>query len=93
MREHLCLQALFKGTVQGVGFRFYTEKIAARLGLVGYVRNLPDGTVEVVAEGKKNILEKFLDEMASGYLSRYIRGIEKSWKHPTGEFKDFGIRF
>ncbi len=93
MAEGIRVQALFKGTVQGVGFRFLTERVAQRFGLVGFVRNLANGDVEVVAEGQRETLDEFLATLQSGSLGRYITAIDKSWGPPTGEFEDFGIRF
>ncbi|MEA3369029.1 MAG: acylphosphatase [Candidatus Ratteibacteria bacterium] len=93
MLEVCRLHVLFKGTVQGVGFRFLTERVAQRFGLVGFVRNLASGDVEVVAEGSRKTLDEFLEAIQSGSLSGYITAIDKSWGPPTGEFEDFGIRF
>jgi len=87
------LHALFKGTVQGVGFRFSTERIAHRFNLVGFARNLSDGRVEVVVEGERKVLDDFLDSILSGDLGSYITGVDTLWEHPTGEFEDFRLRF
>ncbi len=93
MIEICRLHLFFEGTVQGVGFRFYTERAARRLDIAGFVRNLPNGAVEVVAEGKRKILDEFLSAIQTGNLSGYITGTEKIWEPPTGEFNDFGVRF
>ena len=93
MDEGIRVQAFFKGSVQGVGFRFVTERVAQRFGLVGFVRNLANGDVEVVAEGRRETLDEFLEIIQSGSLGGYITDIDKSWKPPTGEFTNFRIIF
>lgn len=57
---------VLKGRVQGVGFRWWTRQTAERLGIVGTVRNLPDGTVEVMARGDAEAVERFADKMRAG---------------------------
>ncbi len=86
------LHALFSGTVQGVGFRFTTERMARRYPVTGYVRNLPDGQVEVLAEGEEKSLKEFLKSLREAFHS-YIRKADTRWDSSTGEFKEFGIRF
>ena len=58
---------IYSGRVQGVGFRYTTASIARRFPVVGYVRNLPDGSVELVAEGSAEGLDEFLGEVASRF--------------------------
>lgn len=86
------LHALFSGTVQGVGFRFTTERIAHRYPVSGYVRNLPKGQVEVLAEGEEESLREFLKAIQEAFQS-YIWNVEVSWDHATGEHKGFGVKF
>jgi acylphosphatase len=86
------IHIFYSGRVQGVGFRFTVERIALKLGITGWVKNLFDGRVELVAEGKEEKLEKFLKEI-NDYFANYILDSELFWKEPTGEFKDFRIRF
>ena len=81
----------YSGKVQGVGFRFTAQGSAVELGVSGWVRNLGDGRVEVVAEGEEEALKKFLEEI-SRIFSRYIQETEIVWLPPSGEFKDFGIK-
>jgi acylphosphatase len=79
----------YDGRVQGVGFRFTVIELARRLGLSGYVRNLADGAVEVVAEGPPAHLDRLLAGIASSRLSRYIVSV-----HPSrGPARDFTIRY
>ncbi|UCD29588.1 MAG: acylphosphatase [Planctomycetota bacterium] len=90
--EPIRCTVLYSGTVQGVGFRFMTERVAREFKVTGTVRNLPDGQVEVVAEGDPSEIHRFLagiDEAMSGY----IRDRQISREPATGEFRDFSIRF
>ena len=87
------LHVLWRGRVQGVGFRYTAEATALAFKLTGWVCNLPDGRVEAVCEGPEERLRRFLDEMRSGPMARYIQGVQTSWEEPTGEFRDFQIRF
>jgi acylphosphatase len=82
----------YSGRVQGVGFRFTAENIANDLEVGGWVKNLLDGRVEVVAEAEENVLKDFL-ERVNKYFSRYIQDADVEWQEAAGEFKDFGIRF
>jgi len=82
----------YSGRVQGVGFRFAAEAAARKLKVSGWVKNLPDGRVEVVAESDERVIINFLENI-SGEMSSYIRDAEIFWEQPTGEFKGFGIRF
>lgn len=86
------IHVIYSGRVQGVGFRFTAESIAKGLGLSGWVKNLSRGGVEVVAEGKQEALEEFLERIKD-YFAHYISDIELEWQAPSGEFKDFGIGF
>ncbi len=78
--------------VQGVGFRFTAEHIAHRYNVGGFARNLPDGTVEVVAEGERKEVEDFIGAIEDR-MSRYIRNREIHWLEHRGDFRGFGIRF
>lgn len=85
------INVLFSGTVQGVGFRFTAERIAKYFDITGYVRNLPSGKVEIVAEGEDNVLKDFLKAVQESSMQRYIRGADVSWSDAEGRFKSFGI--
>lgn len=82
----------YSGMVQGVGFRFMVEDIAAKLGVCGWVKNLGDGRVEVIAEAKEEALKQFLAQV-SQHFSRYIRDTDIQWQEPSAKFKDFSIRY
>jgi len=81
----------FRGRVQGVGFRYTTQRIAAGFDVVGYVQNLADGRVRVVAEGAAAELDRFVDEIRAE-MSAYIRDVQSDVTPATGEFEDFDIR-
>ncbi len=87
------LHVTWAGRVQGVGFRYTTEAEALALKLVGWVRNLPDGRVEALAEGPEPKLRLFLERMGAGPMKGYIHQTQTSWEPATGEFRDFQIRF
>jgi acylphosphatase len=81
----------FSGRVQGVGFRYNTASIARRYDVAGYVRNCPDGRVELVAEGLPRELDDFLREVRE-HFSGNIRDEKKDAQEATGEFTGFDIR-
>jgi acylphosphatase len=86
------LQVRIDGRVQGVGFRFYVRDCADQLGLSGWVRNRRDGTVEVVAEGPRQILDTFLDLVRQGPSAAVVTEVETNWGPATGEYSSFDIR-
>ena len=86
------LHAFFSGSVQGVGFRFTTERMARKFPVVGFVKNLPNGQVELVVEGEEESLKEFLGAVREAFHS-YVQEVETQWDKATGAFKDFGIRF
>ena len=86
------IQAYYSGTVQGVGFRFTAESIANDLGVYGWVKNLRDGRVEIVAEAEEGELKDFLSRIEQSF-SHYIRDADVKWQEPTGEFNEFRIAF
>ncbi len=88
---HARFTVLFAGTVQGVGFRWTARRTAAGFEVTGYVRNLPDGRVELVAEGRRSELERFLDALEAA-MSGYVRDRTRSESPGTGEFAGFDIR-
>ena len=82
---------LVSGEVQGVGFRFFTQRVAARHQVVGYVRNLPDGRVEVHAEGTPESVEGFKHDLAAGPQYARVEQVEEVSIDPTGRYPNFRI--
>ena len=87
------IHAHFAGRVQGVGFRFTVCRIAERFSVTGFVRNLSNGEVELVAEGAEPELVEFFYEIRNSQLKHYIVQDQVTWKAATGEFNQFGISF
>jgi len=86
------IHAIFSGRVQGVGFRFTVEELANQSGVLGWVKNLIDGKVEVVAEAEEEVLKIFLERVKE-YFSHYIGDVEVRWEPASGGFKNFSIEF
>lgn len=87
------LRAIVHGYVQGVNFRYYTIRTARRLGLAGWVANRRDGTVETVAEGRREDLNEFLKFLHRGSPAASVRDVDTDWETPTGEFGGFRVRY
>ncbi len=79
-----------KGRVQGVGFRYFAERAAADLGLKGYVRNLPDGRVEVYAAGDERSLEELRKQLEEGPRAARVEGVEVQ-EAPLKKYRNFSI--
>ncbi len=83
---------LISGDVQGVFFRAKTEKMARELGVSGWVKNLPTGMVEVVAEGRKPLLDRLVEFCKKGPDGARVEEMTIEWMKPKGEFADFEVR-
>jgi len=81
------------GRVQGVFFRSETEDEANRRNVAGWVRNTSDGRVEAVFEGEKEGVEKVIDFCRRGPPGARVTKVDVQWEDPTGDFKDFKIRY
>lgn len=81
----------FGGRVQGVGFRYTTRNIALRYDVAGYVRNLPDGRVELVMEGPEAEMEQVVEELRRK-MNGFIRQVDSQTSPASGEFEHFSIR-
>lgn len=81
------------GRVQGVGFRWHVRRAAHRLGVRGYVRNLPDGDVEVEAEGEPAAVESLIGEVRLGPASARVERLERRDLDRPPRFEDFEVRF
>lgn len=86
------LHIYYSGSVQGVGFRYMAERYALDLGLTGWTKNLKDGRVEVVCEGKDAVLQEFIKKIQTTFEG-YIRDADMEWQNATNEFYGFDIRF
>jgi len=87
------IHLFISGRVQGVFFRAHTQEIAQRLGLVGWVRNLDDGRVEVIAEGREAELQKLIDWCWQGPPGARVDDVEIIYEEPTNEFRSFEIKY
>jgi acylphosphatase len=92
-KEAVRVHVFAAGVVQGVAYRFFAEKYAARLGITGWVRNLPDGRVEVLAEGPAAHIEAFLARLKEGPSLARVDAFDVRREPATGEFGDFRIAF
>jgi acylphosphatase len=81
----------FSGRVQGVGFRYTVQDLAERFDVRGYVRNLPDGGVELVAEGRPDEIDRFLATIGEK-MGVFIKKRTDNDSPATGEFEDFSVR-
>ena len=82
---------LIRGEVQGVGYRFFAQGAAARHQVFGQVRNCPDGSVEVVAEGPASAVEEFKKDLVTGPRFSRVEQVEEINIEPTGQYASFRI--
>ncbi len=85
------LQVFYSGRVQGVGFRYSVKALAQGFEVAGVVRNLPDGRVELVAEGERSELDAFRKAIQDSELGHFIRLEEPAWAEASHEFRGFEI--
>jgi len=85
------LHILYAGRVQGVGFRYTAKRAALEFEITGTVKNLPDGRVELVAEGERTELEAFAEAVRDSGLAGFIRAEDRAWREATNEFRGFEI--
>jgi acylphosphatase len=81
------------GEVQGVGYRSWTLRRARKLGLTGFVRNEPDGSVLIVAEGEEEDIKKLINECRRGPPLARVERVEVEWQEFRGEYGDFEIEY
>ena len=84
---------LISGKVQGVWFRANTKEKARQLNIKGWVRNLPDGRVEAVFQGEKEMVEEMIKWCYKGPPLAEVENVEVEWKEPEEEFEDFSILY
>lgn len=90
--ENECRELLYSGDVQGVGFRATTYRVALALDVTGWVMNLPDGQVRLVAEGTAAELDR-LEQGIHERMSGHIADIACDTRPATGQFRSFEIRY
>jgi acylphosphatase len=91
MDENIQAHAIIRGRVQGVFFREETRRAARGYGVSGWVRNLPDGTVEAVFEGTREQVEQVLEWCRKGPPFARVDKVDVKWKSAAGKFSDFNI--
>jgi acylphosphatase len=89
--DFFALQAIVQGRVQGVYYRVFTSRNAIRLGLTGYVHNLPDRSVEIYAEGERKQLEKLIEQLKEGPPGAKVDNLVLKWSKYTGKYHDFSV--
>ena len=85
------LQAVVTGKVQGVMYRAYVQEAAATLGLVGYAKNLQDGTVYVVAQGLPDVLKEFVEYLNEGSSLSKVESVGIDWRSASATYSEFSV--
>ena len=85
------IQCIASGKVQGVSYRVYVQDSAVELGLTGSVRNLPNGTVEIVAQGQPDILKDFVEYLHEGSLMAKVESVAVDWVSPKVTYEEFSV--
>lgn len=93
MSEKARAHLIVKGLVQGVFYRATTQETAQSIGITGWVRNLANGDVEVVAEGEKEQIEKLISWCRKGPPVARVSSVEVEWQEAKGEYSSFGMRY
>ena len=86
-----CVHIVVSGMVQGVGFRYFIHHHARQLGLTGWVRNLPNGDVEIQAEGNREFVESLVTYARRGPRLAVVSNVRLEWKEPSRQFTSFEI--
>ena len=87
------VHVFYAGRVQGVGFRITAEETAHQLGVVGWVKNLRDGRVELIGEADEATLKRFLEAIRTGPMKNFIKDVDIAWGPASDNFDDFDIRY
>ena len=88
--DQIAKHIIFRGRVQGVGFRYTTYRVAARYDVAGFVRNLPDGTVEMLAQGPADEVDRCIREVQDSFAG-YIRDARIEQVPCNPRYSEFGI--
>jgi len=91
--SYIGARIIVNGVVQGVGFRYWTMRKAAELGVNGYVANMPDGSVAIEVEADRSIVETFIKEVKVGPTYASVTDIKVEWHDPANNFKNFDVRY
>ncbi len=86
-------EILVKGLVQGVGYRYFCYNRARNLGLTGWVKNNPDGSVSLMVEGDRSLIESLLDELKVGPRYAVVKDVRVTWFPYSGKYTDFQVTF
>jgi acylphosphatase len=89
--ESVAARLLIHGRVQGVGYRFFAQELAGIFGLPGWVRNLPDGNVEVFVEGPRPVIEVLIERLENGPSMARVENVTVDWQSPQGRYDSFSI--
>jgi len=90
---HKAIHVIVSGFVQGVGFRYFTHRAAGQLGLVGWVKNQYDGTVEIWAEGPENKLQQFIKIIERGPEHALVENVNIEWLPTKEKYSRFHINY
>ncbi len=86
------INAIVSGRVQGVGFRYFVLRVAGKLGVTGWVRNLGDGDVQVMAQGPPQVLEQLLLHLRQGPPAAYVQNVSAEWEEPDPNLDSFELK-
>jgi acylphosphatase len=87
------IEAVISGRVQMVMFRDFATRKARGLGLTGEVKNLPDGTVRLIAEGERAALEQYIEKLHKGSVLSHVDAVQVAWKPAQGSYRSFDIAY
>lgn len=85
------IHCVITGRVQGVAYRTYVQESATELELVGYVKNIPDGSVEVVAQGISDVLKDFIEYLYEGSLRAEVDSVAVDWRTAKKIYDEFSV--
>lgn len=92
-QEYVAVRVIVSGRVQMVMYRDFAQRKARSHGVVGTVRNLPDGTVEIIAEGPKHAMEAYLQKLRRGSILSVVEALDVTWVEALGTHTDFVILY
>jgi acylphosphatase len=81
------------GMVQGVGYRFFTSRLARQMGLTGWVKNLSGGQVEICIEGPRGLIESFIKDLKTGNAHARVQDVHVEWHPFSDRYKTFDVTF